>query len=412
VRLTRYVRLGLVALAAMSATGIARGAPISSLTFLSSTQVPTGTSYGGALVFGLSGIDYDAAANRFISQRDNYLAGSGNGGNPVAFTLQPVFETGRPGYTVRIDGVNTLGGANGLSSLESIRYDPAGNGLWLASEGPNTIYHIASDGSRTQVTLPANVAGRTPPGASNYGLEGLTFAPGGGVWVSREDPMSGDAAGVIRISNVGADGSLLRQYAYTLDTVVARNRGGAVIANPPGGGVGNNGVSEILAVTDTQFLVMERGFDGVSAATSPQGVSHNYIRIYAVDLSRGSDVSAIENLVGSTGYEPLPKTLLFDSQSAAIADALNTYDTKVDNLEGMSFGPTLANGDRSLILVSDNNNSGSQRKTQFLVFDVGAATAVPEPASGALMIAGLAAAIAAGARRDGRARSALAQSAT
>jgi hypothetical protein len=41
----------------------------------------------------------------------------------------------------------------------------------------------------------------------------------------------------------------------------------------------------------------------------------------------------------------------------------------VDNIEGISWGPKLANGHRSLILVSDNNFNPDQR-TQFLAFEV------------------------------------------
>jgi len=355
-------------------------------TLLSTTQISTGTFYGGNLVFGLSGIDYDRASNTFITQRDNYQWNAGNNGNPVAFTLQPVFTPGQPGYGLSFTDVNTLGGANGISSLESIRYDPSGNGVWLASEGPNTVYHIAADGTRTQLALPDSVAGRTPPGAGNYGLEGMTFAPDGGLWVSREDPMAGDSAGVIRLSNIAKDGSLLRQYAYGLDNVVAGNRGGATISNPPGSGVGNNGVSEILAASDNEFLVMERGWDGIGANAGPQGTSHNYIRIYSVDLTSGTDVAGLGALSDPSAYRTVSKTLLFDSQAPSIANTLNTYDTKVDNVEGMSFGPTLTDGRRSLVLVSDNNNSGSQRKTQFLV--LGLTPAVPEPATWAMMILG------------------------
>jgi len=361
-------------------------APIVGAQLLSSTQIPTGTWYDGALVFGLSGIDYDAASNQFISQRDNYLANTGNNGNPVAFTLRPVCTAGQPGFGMQITGVNMLGGAQGISSLESIRYDPRGNGVWLSSEGPNAVYHVASNGTRTQIALPDSVAGRTPSNATNSGLEGMTFAPNSGMWVARENAMTGDATNLIRLSNIAQDGSLLKQFAYTLDIVSATRRNGETIANPPSGGVGNNGVSEILAVDDSQFLVMERGWDGIGANANPQGVAHNYVRIYSVDMGSGSDVGAIRNLDGSLPFTALSKTLLFDSQSPEIAAMLNTYDTKVDNLEGMSFGPTLQDGRRSLVLVSDNNNSGSQRKTQFLVF--GLSSGVPEPSSWGMMIVG------------------------
>lgn len=371
---------GVLTLIAMATAGQAR---ITGMDFLSSTQIATGTRFDGNLVFGLSGIDYDARTNRFISQRDNFMNGAGNGGNPMAFVLAPEFAAGRPGYTLRMTGADTLGGGAGLTGLESIRYDPQGDGVWVTSEAPNTVYHVAGNGTRTQLNLPAAVAGRTPAGGDNYGLEGLTFTPGGDMWVSRENSQSGDPTNVIRLSNIARDGSLLRQYAYTLDTVVATNRDGAIIANPPGAGVGNNGVSEILALSDTQFLVMERAWDGIGAATQPQGVSHNYVRIYSVDLSGGSDVAGIASLDGAA-YSALSKTLLFDSRS--LAGVLDTYDTKVDNIEGMSFGATLPDGRRSLVLVSDNNNSGSQRKTQFLV--LGLNSVVPEPATWAMMLGG------------------------
>jgi hypothetical protein len=42
---------------------------------------------------------------------------------------------------------------------------------------------------------------------------------------------------------------------------------------------------------------------------------------------------------------------------------------KIENIEGISWGPTLANGHRTLILVSDNNFQ-NQKNTQFLAFEV------------------------------------------
>ena len=39
------------------------------------------------------------------------------------------------------------------------------------------------------------------------------------------------------------------------------------------------------------------------------------------------------------------------------------------NIEGVTFGPILANGHRSLIFVTDNNFN-TKEKTQFLLFEV------------------------------------------
>jgi hypothetical protein len=41
----------------------------------------------------------------------------------------------------------------------------------------------------------------------------------------------------------------------------------------------------------------------------------------------------------------------------------------IDNIEGLTFGPKLVNGNPSLIFVSDNNFSDKQ-KTQVLVFEL------------------------------------------
>ncbi|MFC6840530.1 esterase-like activity of phytase family protein [Xanthomonas theicola] len=95
-------------------------------------------------------------------------------------------------------------------------------------------------------------------------------------------------------------------------------------------------------------------------------MSHNSIRIYRVDLGAGQDVKDSGNLAG--GVATLPKTLVFDS--ASLNGVLNTYENKIDNIEGMTFGPRLPNGHASMVLVSDNNNSNSQGKTQFVVFAV------------------------------------------
>ena len=41
----------------------------------------------------------------------------------------------------------------------------------------------------------------------------------------------------------------------------------------------------------------------------------------------------------------------------------------IDNVEGITFGPKLANGNQSLVLITDNNFSDKQ-KTQVLVFEL------------------------------------------
>ena len=65
---------------------------------------------------------------------------------------------------------------------------------------------------------------------------------------------------------------------------------------------------------------------------------------------------SIAGLLGT--LQPVRKTLLLD---------LRTLGIPLDNVEGMTIGPDLPDGRRSLVLVSDNNFAAGQF-TQFLLF--------------------------------------------
>jgi hypothetical protein len=101
------------------------------------------------------------------------------------------------------------------------------------------------------------------------------------------------------------------------------------------------------------MLVMERSFStGKPACT---------IRIYLADLSRATDVSSVQSLSNKKSiFRPVQKKLLLNM------DSLNRY---IDNVEGMTIGPKLSNGNPSLIMVADENFS-KQEKMQFFLFEV------------------------------------------
>lgn len=320
---------------------------INGLSYQNNVTFPTGDHYGGWTIGGLSGIDLNRDSGRFVTARDNTRPGLGPGGagQTSLFTLEPVFKPGQPGYGIRFTGVTPLNNPAWqpeTNGLESVRYDPSGDGLWLSSESENVLYHLHADGTtRDTIRPPETVTGS----GGNTQLEGMTFTPEGALWVIREAPRAQDS-GITRISRLSEDGRVLAQYPYRMD------------------GISGNGVSELLAVSNSSFLVMERAWDGKGAGTAPTGESHNSIRIYRVDVAGAPDISGSASLnAGST--LPVSKTLIFDSES--LAGVLNTWDTKVDNVEGMSFGPVLPDGHTSLILVSDNNFSTTQRKTQFII---------------------------------------------
>ncbi len=104
---------------------------------------------------------------------------------------------------------------------------------------------------------------------------------------------------------------------------------------------------------DGTLLAMERSF--------AVGVG-NTIKLYEALTQGATDVSGTGDLFGEgTGvavdFNPVDKRLLVD-----FAD----MNLSPDNIEGMTLGPTLSDGRRTLILVSDNNFYSNQ-VTQFIV---------------------------------------------
>jgi hypothetical protein len=136
----------------------------------------------------------------------------------------------------------------------------------------------------------------------------------------------------------------MAQYAYKLEPV----------AHPsvPDTAFHVNGVSDILVLSETQLLVMERSFS--------TGVKNNTIRVFKADLENATNINTINSLQETKKFTPVQKTLLLN---------FDELDTFVDNVEGMTFGPTLSNGHRSLIFVADNNFAKGE-ETQFYIFEV------------------------------------------
>lgn len=124
---------------------------------------------------------------------------------------------------------------------------------------------------------------------------------------------------------------------------------------------GLTAVSEILALDSTgdRYLALERTY----VQSSPAVFS---ARLYEFDLKGATDIRT--RSAASAGIIPAKKQLVFDFANLR---------TKIPNLEAMTWGPVLPNGQRSLILMSDNNYSPSSptgptvNATQFFVLGIG-----------------------------------------
>jgi len=156
---------------------------------------------------------------------------------------------------------------------------------------------------------------------------------------------NGSPSRILRYNLVS--GSLDEQNVYVTDPV----------AEPPvpPTNFSVNGLVELLPFNDQFMLSMERSFSVGAPGTG------NTIKLYSVAFPRADDVSGVESLAGAlNSLEPVEKTLLLDLRELGIP---------LDNIEGMTIGPDLPDGRRSLVLVSDNNFAASQF-TQFLLFAI------------------------------------------
>lgn len=114
------------------------------------------------------------------------------------------------------------------------------------------------------------------------------------------------------------------------------------------------GVSEILAIDDARLLVLER------QAVERFGVLDFTVRSCEAVLTGATDVRTVDALPGAT-YTPVTKRLLADLGKLGIG--------LVTNFEGICWGPRLANGHRSLMLVTADNNHVTILPSQLLALD-------------------------------------------
>ena len=95
-----------------------------------------------------------------------------------------------------------------------------------------------------------------------------------------------------------------------------------------------NRATEILALSTTRFLVLERSFS--------IGVIGNQVRLYEIDISKATNVLTAANLRGATA---VTDRLVLNFET------LKTQLAGIANLEGITFGPRLANGKCSLVVL-------------------------------------------------------------
>lgn len=370
----RSLLLAIALLTAGAGAASANPNTVGSLRFLGQTTIPNDAEVDGTLVGGLSGLDYNPKTGIWAIISDDKSDKA-----PARFYLGRIeLGEGEPKVTLdhavilqQSDGKPYPGSKAGgeVPDPESIRFDPSGSALWWSTEADRKlgvspfVRETGLDGKfMANLALPGMFAvskDQERGSRHNLGFEGLSFTPAkDALWLGMESalyedgPIATTTAGTVaRFSKFDRSGKLIAQYAYPVDPIQA----------VPKGKNADNGVSEVLALDDNRLLVLERS--GVEGA---DGIWTLYIRIYQVDVGDATDIAGIPALAGAD-YRPMTKRLVLDLSK--LPELGSPRLPKIDNIEGMTFGPDLPNGHRSLVLVSDNNFNPDQI-TQFLAFEV------------------------------------------
>ena len=362
---------------------------VGSLRLIGQQILPRRVEFGGTVVGGLSGIDYDPVTNRFVLISDDRTAADSpnaprmyyanltfDSNSFSAVNFLSAFSMKQPNGSVYPKVPDLL-----TADPESVRFDAVtGNLIWV-SEGERVLVpatatapaanrisnpfvrEIRPDGTHVrEYTLPPvfQMSPQDVGPRNNLVFEGVTFTPDRSkAVVIAEGPLfqdgatpTVDAGAISRITVFDrATGVASAQYAYPIEKVQA--------TPVPAGQFTVNGATEILAVTNTKFLVLERSFS--------VGVVGNQVRLYEIDISRATNVLATPTSLPAANPVAVTKRLVLDFET------LKAQLGGIANLEGITFGPKLANGRNSLVVVADDNFPAADSVTdfnQFLVFEV------------------------------------------
>lgn len=347
-----------------------------SLKIIGQYEIAFNKNFRNTVVGGLSGIDYDAKNNIYYLISDDRSAK-----NDARFYSVKIHFTDKGIDSIELVDVKPLLQPSGkpypstkqnaqlTPDPESIRYNSIAKELVWSSEGERTINTqdtilqnpsiniMGMDGKyKMNYKLPGTLVMNTNSlgPRQNGTLEGLSFNENySALYACMEEPLYQDGPkaeieetkSYIRILKFDTSSKgCSEQYAYQLEKV----------AHPstPTTAFKVNGVSEILWYGSNQLLMIERSF---STGRLPCTV-----KIFLTDISHADNIASINSLLEIPPKKIATKKLVLNMDDLGIF---------IDNIEGVTFGPTLPNGHRTLIFVADNNFMPFE-KNQFLVFEI------------------------------------------
>jgi hypothetical protein len=339
-----------------------------SLEFLDEYQLPKQV-FSGTPVGGLSAIAYDRQKDRLYAVSDDRSLLAPARFYTLRLTLKQTQESGAKIEQITVENVTTLKDATGQPyppgalDSEGLALSPRDT-VFISSEGDvkKGISPLIGEFNRKtgQLIEELPIPGRYLPNSNTSGVqqnlafEALAIAGNNllkddpfRLFVATEsalvqdNPLTKTSEGTpIRllhylINSVGSP-VIIAEHLYRLDKAASDTL--------------SQGLTELVALDEEgYFLSLERSL----------GLSGFGAKIFEVITGNATDTSQITSLQDNLEQiEPMKKKLLLD---------LSTLGVELDNLEGMTLGPRLADGSQTLITVSDDNFRDLQ-VTQFLLF--------------------------------------------
>jgi hypothetical protein len=321
--------------------------PSLSVQFMASGSLNSDLMFDGEPIGGISGIDYDTRAKQFVLITDD--RGTNGGTRLFAAEVQSQLD-----HTLRI----TLGTAYQLRTSQAKPHNVASDAIGVDAEAIRLL-----SGNRLLWSSEGDVAARLEPGIylsksgkftgqplslpselqsvksnstnlrPNRSFEALALGSDPRTYfVALEAPLSGadDLPTTVRgaeapIYELDFSGNVKARFAYPTEAIAQQNEG--LLAD--------NGVSEMLVLGHQQFLILER-----SGSQQQDGSFRFVTRLFCAWQTEGS------------------QSPLLNKQLVAEFNRLGPFETA--NFEGMTFGPSLPDGRKSLFLVADNNFQANQ----------------------------------------------------
>ncbi|TDQ27803.1 esterase-like activity of phytase family protein [Tenacibaculum caenipelagi] len=333
-----------------------------SLKFLNEYIVKDSLQIDSTVIGGISGIDYynnsyymviDDAANPRILVADITIQKDSI--KSIEFNKLIQLDTASQfskNHVLDLESIFVDKGLINLTSEGSIRYkkDPS-------------IFQVDFNGEfKSEMTIPSYFKATSEAKPKHNGVfEGSSKGiDGKGFWVAMEAPLEADGEeptfhetqSPIRITYFDNESKeATKQFAYQLEK----------IDKPAKGNVNLNGVTAILEYEKDHFFVIERAYQ------SGYGSYGNVVRIFKATIDDTStNILEIQSLKNEK-YISLKKELLLDF-SAIQSQLTNKI---IDNIEAITLGPKLSNGNRSLIVASDDNfQVYGKQLNQFLLIEI------------------------------------------